>query len=192
MQANPGQEARRHTAIMESSEAAAGASSIDDVIRIMRGLDASLPETDGVKWFNLARSNPYIQRVQFALAGMNAHINHDLPLAVVQTCADLAVFPSRDSPQFADFVAVNTILAAVEPAALQYLATGIVGLIAQELDPLGPVLSMWSIATARDTAWTNAELLRQVQELPILRARLMLVLDRMTGFAGRGLMVPIV
>src|SRR6202049_2258339 len=36
-----------------------------------------------------ARDNSGIERVQFALAGINAHINHDLPLAAVQTGKDL-------------------------------------------------------------------------------------------------------
>ena len=31
-----------------------------------------------------ARQNPGIARIQFALAGMNAHINRDLPVAIVQ------------------------------------------------------------------------------------------------------------
>ena len=35
-----------------------------------------------------SRDNPNIERVQFALAGINAHINHDLPLALVQTGKD--------------------------------------------------------------------------------------------------------
>ena len=36
------------------------------------------------------RAEPGIEPIQFALAGMNAHINHDLPLAMVSTCAALA------------------------------------------------------------------------------------------------------
>ena len=32
------------------------------------------------------RSTPGILDIQYALAGMNAHIEHDLPLAVVATC----------------------------------------------------------------------------------------------------------
>src|ERR1700693_4261583 len=35
------------------------------------------------------RAQPGIEPVQFALAGMNAHINHDLPIAVVQTAAEM-------------------------------------------------------------------------------------------------------
>jgi hypothetical protein len=34
-----------------------------------------------------------IEPVQFALAGMNAHINHDLPLAMVSTCTALGTAP---------------------------------------------------------------------------------------------------
>lgn len=36
------------------------------------------------------RGQAAIEPIQFALAGMNAHINHDLPLAVAATCAALA------------------------------------------------------------------------------------------------------
>src|SRR6478735_3519789 len=32
------------------------------------------------------RTTPGVLPIQFALAGMNAHIEHDLPLAVVETC----------------------------------------------------------------------------------------------------------
>jgi hypothetical protein len=36
--------------------------------------------------------------IQFALAGMNAHINRDLPLALVATCTARKVAPRRGSP----------------------------------------------------------------------------------------------
>jgi len=35
-----------------------------------------------------------IEPIQFALAGMNAHINHDLPVAIVSTCTELASSPA--------------------------------------------------------------------------------------------------
>jgi len=44
------------------------------------------------------------------------------------------------------------------------------------------------VKTARDTAWTNAELLWELQNLPSLSDDFMMVLDRMTGLAGRGLL----
>src|SRR5437764_1316745 len=33
------------------------------------------------------RNQAAIARIQFALAGINAHINHDLPIAIVATCS---------------------------------------------------------------------------------------------------------
>src|SRR5436305_3948271 len=47
-----------------------------------------------------SRDKADIERVQFALAGVNAHINHDLPLAVVETCNALGITPSRSSAQY--------------------------------------------------------------------------------------------
>ncbi len=153
----------------------------------------SSPATVPRAWAALfeSRYRKDVERVQLALAGMNAHINRDLPVAVVQTCLALELPPRRDSPQYSDFEAVNGILAKVEPQALQYLATGLVGVIAEDLGLIRHVLSMWSVKAARDTAWTNAELGWQVRELPAAREHLRLVLDRMTGYAGRGLLVPV-
>lgn len=139
-----------------------------------------------------ARYRPGIRRVQFALAGMNAHINHDLPLAVVETCVATMIEPERGSLQFQDFERVNQILEEVEPRALQHLATGILGLVAEELGVLRHVLSMWSVRHARDTAWTNGSVLWDIRDAPRLRNRVVLALDRMTGFAGRGLLLPVV
>ena len=50
-----------------------------------------------------------IEPVQFALAGMNAHINHDLPLAVVSTCTQLATSPAAGA-HLADYQKVDQLL----------------------------------------------------------------------------------
>src|SRR6516225_10869074 len=39
------------------------------------------------------RGQADVEPIQFALAGMNAHINHDLPVALVATCAELSTSP---------------------------------------------------------------------------------------------------
>ncbi len=41
-----------------------------------------------------SRVTPGIEPIQFALAGMNAHINHDLPIAVVAACSELVTAPT--------------------------------------------------------------------------------------------------
>ena len=138
-----------------------------------------------------ARVNPRIERVQFALAGINAHINHDLPLAAVQTGKDLHIPPDRNRREYSDFDKVNSLLNEVMPQTLKVLATGMLGELAQDTGTIGPLLAMWSVKTARDTAWTNAELLWELQDLPSLGEDFMMVVDRMTGLAGRGLLTTV-
>ena len=153
--------------------------------------------TDSTKvpraWMALfeARDNPAIERVQFALSGINAHINHDLPLAAVQTCKALHTTPDRNSREYSDFDRVNSILNEVMPGTLKVLATGTLGELAQDMGTIGRLLAMWNVKTARDTAWTNAELLWELQDLPSLSDDFMMVLDRMTGLAGRGLLTTV-
>ena len=45
------------------------------------------------------RTNTRIARIQFALAGVNAHINHDLPEALVTTMRAIGTVPSVASPE---------------------------------------------------------------------------------------------
>src|SRR5215213_3116356 len=60
------------------------------------------------------RENPGILPMQFALAGMNAHINNDLTWALMQVWDEAGGEPGRDSPQWEDFLAVNRLLAGVQ------------------------------------------------------------------------------
>ena len=68
------------------------------------------------------RAQPGTASLQYALAGVNAHINFDLGLALVRTCRQLG--RTLDSPGVrADFLAVNAILAAaVQDVRESYLA----------------------------------------------------------------------
>ena len=158
-------------------------------IKRLSGNAGSIPSS----WSALfeARRRAGIDRIQFALAGMNAHINHDLPFALEQTNQELNVDPGHDSPEHDDFEQVNNLLENVLPNALEVLATGIVGEIAQDSGKIGRLLAMWSVRTARDTAWENSNILEELEGLPLLRRRFVAVLDRVTGLAGRGLLLPI-
>ena len=49
---------------------------------------------------------------------MNAHINHDLPIAVVSTCQALATSPQA-GPHFADYQKVDQLLDAAEQSVRQ-------------------------------------------------------------------------
>ncbi|HEY1897228.1 MAG TPA: DUF5995 family protein, partial [Terracidiphilus sp.] len=169
--------------------AAGNPATVADVIAEMKSIDALLPATDGLKWFNRlylmvtdqvrstppggawqnpawldhldvvfaglyfdalrasiaeqktpsswtamfqARFTPDIDRIQFALAGMNAHINHDLSLALLKTGTDLNLVPAQDGPEYRDYQSVNNLLGAVMPSALNMLAGDALGLLAQD------------------------------------------------------------
>jgi hypothetical protein len=66
----------------------------DAVAQSVRGNDVA------AAWAPLfdLRARTDVFPIQFALAGMNAHINHDLPIAVVTTCRELSLQPVDDSP----------------------------------------------------------------------------------------------
>jgi hypothetical protein len=128
--------------------------------------------------------------IQFALAGMNAHINHDLCLALVDTCQEFGLVVETDSPQHRDYLRVNEILERVEGEVKERFATGLVGVVDEALGRLDDVVAMWSVARGRDAAWTQAQTLAALQATPELSERYLLVLGRMVGLAGRGLLVP--
>jgi hypothetical protein len=137
-----------------------------------------------------ARSDTRIAPIQFALAGMNAHINHDLPLALVSTFEARSVEPSEDSPQHRDYLKVNDTIAATEARVKQEFLTGLVGLADDVLGHIDDVIAMWSITEARNAAWTNAEALWALRDHPDLSTAFEDALDGTVGFASRGLLVP--
>src|ERR1035438_6302577 len=57
-----------------------------------------------------ARNQVNVARIQFAIAGMNAHINHDLPMAIVSTCQATNTVPQHGTPQYNDYTGVNPAL----------------------------------------------------------------------------------
>jgi hypothetical protein len=147
--------------------------------------DASTPSS----WDALfeARQRGDIDRIQFALAGMNAHINHDLSIALLQTDDELHVIPTHNSLEHDDFERVNDLLEAVLPSALQTLATGILGEIAQDTGKIGRLLAIWNVRIARDLAWEFADHLRSLNGPT--RKFALLAQDSVTGALGRSLLI---
>ena len=222
--------------------------SIEDAIARMTAIDESLPDSDGLKWFNRlylrvtvsvgdavrtatfndpqflatldvvfanlyfaalsaslsdisaapsawrpmlqARHTPGIARIQFALAGMNAHINRDLPDGIVQSFAALGGDPLTDEAREQDFTSVNDILERVEQDVKSEFTTGIVGVVDRVGGRVDDTVAMWNVRAARSAAWTNAQVLWGLRTLPRLRDRFFKRLDGMVGMAGRGLLTP--
>ncbi|HYK06990.1 MAG TPA: DUF5995 family protein [Gaiellaceae bacterium] len=139
-----------------------------------------------------ARSRLGVAPVQFALAGMNAHVNRDLPLALVETCRALDVVPVRGCPQHADFRAIDPLLAETEARVRADFATGVVGWADEALGELDSVVAMWNVRRARSAAWVNAETLWAIRDVPFAGARFVVTLDRLVGLASRGLLRRVV
>ena len=143
-------------------------------------------------WRPLLRSRTDVSllRLQFAFAGMNAHINHDLAVALENLAARDGRFPDQGGPRHRDFRHVNDILERVEASLHPVLAVGLVGDVDRKLGDLDSLLAMWKVRKAREAAWTNGEVLWQLRAAPLLKREFLDKLDRMTSFAGHGLLVP--
>jgi len=133
-----------------------------------------------------SRFRPGVDRILFALAGMNAHINHDLALALLATDAQTGVTTALTGPQHVDYESVNQLLEALMPTVLTELATDILGMLAQDTGKIGRVLAFWDICKARDLAWGFSD---QLRELPgMARDAALDAQDGVTGALGRAIL----
>jgi hypothetical protein len=128
--------------------------------------------------------------IQFALAGMNAHINHDLPLAVVQTCQQLGIAVDDDSPQHADYERVTAILATVETQVAGWFDSGLIADV-EDVVPqhVANALAMWSVVTAREIAWDHARVLWNLRDRADLASAYADLLARSTELSGWAMLV---
>jgi hypothetical protein len=129
--------------------------------------------------------------IQFALAGMNSHIAHDLPVAVVRTCRDLGATPD-DAGVRADYEAVNDLLAACEARIRRSFLTEAGRALEAPFAPVAHLLSSWKIDKARDAAWVNVETLWAMRRMGSLADRYRDALARTVGMASRCLLTPTV
>lgn len=140
-----------------------------------------------------SRTRRGVAPLQFAIAGMNAHINRDLPLALVASGRHAGVGPEEGSPQHADYLRVNHLLATVESRIKQQYLSGWLhrlDRVFHRIHRLDDIAAMWNITRARDAAWTNAEALWTIRDDPNLTSRYIATLDRSVGLAGRALLTP--
>jgi len=202
---------------------------VDEAIRTMERLDAGLPESDGLKWFNFLylsvtraiqarlngdamffsdpvwinrldvvfanlyfaavsaaqddpntlphawrplfgnRSKPGIARIQYALAGMNAHINRDLVVALLTIYGQDSEAPDRTSARFQDYRRVNDVLLQVESQTRNILLVGTPLASDAPFAPLEDIIAMWSVRAARDAAWDHSQSLWRLRSVESIR-----------------------
>jgi hypothetical protein len=119
--------------------------------------------------------------LQFAITGMNAHINNDLAHALVLTWRERGL----DAAQRRDYDKVNAILERVETEIKVPLSDDLIATVDTTFGSTDDFLALWSIRQARDQAWERARIMRNVtgEELGG-------VFDRLVGFAGNLLLGP--
>jgi hypothetical protein len=137
------------------------------------------------------RNQTRIARIQFALAGINAHINHDLALALVATCESTSTAPQHGSTQYHDYTALNSTLDSLIESEKQTLHVRLLGDALPEFSHLEDTIAAWSVSAAREAAWNNAELLWYLRAEPSFSAAFMDSLDGLTTVAGKSLLAPV-
>ena len=137
------------------------------------------------------RNQTELARIQFALTGMNAHINHDLPQAVLAQCMAEQIEPRHGTPQYADFTSLNSTLDGLIHQAEVDMHLRLLGDALPPVSNLDNKIAAFSVSAARESAWDNAELLWRIDALlPAFTACLM-SLDALTAVASEALLIPI-
>jgi hypothetical protein len=125
--------------------------------------------------------------VQFALAGMNSHIEHDLPVAVVGTCAARGLRPAELQ---ADYAAVSTVLAEVEEGIRRAFLDEVQTWVDDRIAPVAHLVSAWNIDKARDVAWVTAGTLWALRDVGALRAGFLDALAHTVAMTSTTLLAP--
>ncbi|MQY11864.1 hypothetical protein SRB5_19830 [Streptomyces sp. RB5] len=133
-----------------------------------------------------ARRHGGVRAPQFALAGLNAHVGHDLPLAVIADCA-----AREREPEAArgDFERACAVLERLEERIRDELTPG--PELLDVTDPLTHLLGAWSLDRARESAWATVAALWPLRELPGVYEEFARRLDQNTGLVSRCLLTPL-
>ena len=137
------------------------------------------------------RNQPAVARIQFALAGINAHINHDLPEAIVATCEVAGTTPDPHGTHYADYSSVNSTLDSLIESAKSTLNVRLPGDALPPISHLEDTIASWNVCAARASAWQNAGFLWPMRTLPLATAGFLEVLDGLTTVIGKTLLVPV-
>jgi hypothetical protein len=135
------------------------------------------------------RDQRMITRIQFALAGLNGHINFDLPLAVVATCKATNTVPRHGTAQYKDYTAITETLDGLMNNAKQTLNVRLLGDPLPTVSRLEDLIATWDLTTASEKAWNTAEMLWNDSAGAV--GILVDTVDALTTVIGRALLVPL-
>jgi hypothetical protein len=119
---------------------------------------------------------------------MNAHINHDLPIALVQTCTDLGTAPDQGT-HHEDYQKVDGLLDAAEQSIRQSFESSVALQADRRAQVVLDLVANWSINAARDVAWDTAVALWRCRDVATAEDLLMGGIARTVAMASRCLLV---
>ena len=136
------------------------------------------------------RASRDVAPIQFALAGMNAHIDRDLSFALVEVATPSGRFPAADDGARRDFLLVNDILAETEQETKAWFEGALLRRADLVVGRVEDVVALFSIAQAREAAWLRAEAQWAVRSSASAEAALAITIDRTAAALTRALLLP--
>lgn len=128
-----------------------------------------------------------VSKLAAAMLGVNAHINHDLALALVSTWEQLG--PPDEDEIHPDYLLINKIFFEEIPGLRRRYSTP----LQMRIDRLVGNLDDWSqrvlVSVTRAHAWEQAQRLWALRDEPADLQRALLVMDRASAYVGELLLV---
>ena len=137
------------------------------------------------------RSHRHITGLQFAAAGVNAHVNFDLAVAVADTCTQLGAAPDRGA-KHQSYQEINAIFAEEMQSLREHFESVWERLIDRIV--LGRVINKiddWIVVATRDVAWEAAEHLWNLRQRGDDESRFIAEIDALAGETGRAVLLPV-
>ena len=160
-----------------------------DALRFWSVTSGDCPRVWGVIFKRIA--GPDVRALPSAVAGVNAHINYDLPFALIRTFEQLNLAPVDDSDQHHDYLQVNDIFAEAIPD----LRRSYLDKVQLLIDTMNGDLDDWwqgeMVEYSRNVAWRNAQKLWGVRHDPASVERERDRLDDISSLLGRLLLSPL-
>ncbi len=136
-----------------------------------------------------ARNQTRIARIQFAFAGMNAHINHDLPMAIVLTSRARNTIPQHGTAEYNDYTSVNAVLDGLIDVAKRELNVRLPGDPLPAVSHLEDLIASCNVAEFREKAWDAAENMWGEPDAEI--AARMDLRDALVAGLSKALLIPV-
>jgi hypothetical protein len=137
------------------------------------------------------RQDKKIARIQFALAGMNAHINRDLVVGLLALYQADGSAPDDVSARHQDFLRVDQLLTQVEKKVRDTLLVGTPLEHEHSFAPLEDIIAMWSVTEIRRSAWNQSQAIWQIRSNPWAVQKMLDSIDAVTEAGSRGYLVRV-